>query len=197
MGARRFEPFLAEVEARINLYGGNADQALSVISKAWQKVNELSIQHFIGPWVLATKALIIARRISLSSDRDTHTSEEVFECLNDGAQLLAEGCVGHNYYRYWVAAIDALLLLGEKDKALDALEKFKQYANSEPIPWTEYYLQRFHLLIESQLPDSQVHKVDSWRKFEERSKRDSFFASLAFAEIIRPILPVHSNVATP
>ncbi len=134
IGARRFEPFLQESLARYHYYRGDSDSAQATIAKAYSEIQQQEIEGFIGPWIISTYALITA---------DANQAKEL---LHIGTDWLQQNCIGHNYYRFYVNAIESALL--NKDwSALDQyINAFQAYTKDEPSPWSDYYLSRGKLI---------------------------------------------------
>ncbi|MBB3169528.1 helix-turn-helix domain-containing protein [Simiduia aestuariiviva] len=141
VGAKRFEPFLMESAARTALYQGDGTGAKIVIAKAVETMETLSLQRFIGPWLYGTQALIEAHGGAADSNKLAVRSR-----LNQGQALLVQGCVGHNYFRFYWAAIESMLLLGDGKSALYYCRALGEYTAEEATPWTEYFLDRATLL---------------------------------------------------
>lgn len=128
MGANRFEAFLLESQARAELIAGEPEKARNTIRTAWHLVQRFSLYRFIGPWVLGTLALL-----------EEHDDERR-RALERGSALLDEGCVGHNWYRFLVAAAEACLLHGDADGARRHARRLAGYATEEPCPWATHHV---------------------------------------------------------
>ncbi len=74
IGAARFEPFLNESMVRVLLHEGRHGEAHELALQAWQMVLRHKLEKFIGPWILATLALVepdaSARAGALEQDAD-------------------------------------------------------------------------------------------------------------------------------
>ena len=151
LGAKRFEPFLEETLARIELAEGRFDQAASVAEGAKTKLHEVGAESFIGPWVLSTVALTTpdgARR------RDV---------LAEGENLLAKGCVGHNYFRFYCNAAQACLNSEEWDEALRYAAALASYTADEPTPWSDFHIERIRVLVEERQHGGAKKKLAALR----------------------------------
>ncbi len=75
--------------------------------------------------------------------------------LEEGARLLAEGCVGHNYFAFYDDAMEVAM----QDGDWPALERYARaleaYTESEPLP-----LCRFHIARARALADHARDPVD-------------------------------------
>jgi tetratricopeptide (TPR) repeat protein len=138
IGAKRFVPFLLEAKARYFLLVKNSEEGQATINSALEKIDELKAHTFIGPWLLSTQAYF-------ASDW-----AEAKNILLQGEKLLEKGCIGHNYYRFYVAAIEVSLSHKKIDKTNDYIDKFKTYIGSEQVPWANFYLARAEFLNQVQ-----------------------------------------------
>ncbi|UXY13966.1 AAA family ATPase [Chitiniphilus purpureus] len=127
MGAARFEAFLLESQARIALLQGDAEAARQAIGAAWALVERQGLQHFIGPWVLGTLAVL------------TPDAAPRAAALEMAGQLLTQRCVGHNHYRGRVAAAEACLLYGETEAARHHAAQLLAFTAPEPCAWADHH----------------------------------------------------------
>jgi tetratricopeptide (TPR) repeat protein len=130
LGAKRFEPFLEETLADVALSRGDNPLAENIAEGALAKLRELDAMSFIGPWVLSTAA----RATSVPNRRKA--------LLEEGEMLLAKGCVGHNYYRFYKNAVEACLDAREWQEARRYCDCLEEYTTEEPNPWTDYFVSR-------------------------------------------------------
>ena len=134
IGARRFVPFLRESEARLFQLQENSQRARAVIENALQEVDDLKAHSFIGPWLLGTKALLCT------------TSREGESCLQQGRALLEKGCIGHNYFRFHVAAMEFGLSRKKPQIIAEHRRLLEQFTEGEPTPWSSFYIKRAELV---------------------------------------------------
>lgn len=145
IGAKRFIPFLLESKARYYAFCKKNPEAVNTIDQAIEQINALNIHAFIGPWVMSTRAL-------LSEDWQTANT-----WLTSGEASLAQGCVGHNYYRFYVNAIDTCLKHQQFEKMQAYIDQLTQYTRDEETPWSGFYIRRGQLLINRQTkPESSI-----------------------------------------
>lgn len=128
MGATRFEAFLLESLARVHLANGQQELARHQIRSAWQIVERQRLQHFIGPWVLGTLALLEERKAQRT------------RALEQGHALLEQGCVGHNYYRFYVSAAEACLIHGDVERARQFADHLERFTAQEPCAWSDHHV---------------------------------------------------------
>ena len=139
--AKRFDPFLSESLARYHYYNGDKKLARDIINKAWNDIQDQGIEGFIGPWIISCCALL------------TENSEKADALLKTGSELLKENCIGHNYYRFYVNAIESVLLRQNFSAANNFINDFASYTQIEPAPWSDYYLQRAKLIVRAMQGD--------------------------------------------
>ena len=130
IGAQRFLPFLRECKSRCLWYSGKDVEALESIRIAFAEVEELTAEAFIGPWVLGSCALL------------SNTAEEAEHFLDQADRILEIGCVGHNYYRFYIAAIDTTIKFNLYERTTQYIKKFRKFTEEEPCPWSDFYLKR-------------------------------------------------------
>ena len=128
IGASRFEPFLNESMVRVLLLEGDAQAAYALALESWDAVERNKLYKFIGPWVLSTLALV-------EPDIDAGVAR-----LAQAQDLLDQGCVAHNAYRYYINAIESGLLHGRVDAVLALAERFAASVASDPSPWASYHI---------------------------------------------------------
>jgi tetratricopeptide (TPR) repeat protein/transcriptional regulator with XRE-family HTH domain len=132
IGATRFEPFLNESLARVLLLEGRPGAAFELAVQAWEMVQLHKLQHFIGPWVLGTVALLAPAPAARQ------------QALAQGQALLEQGCVGHNYYRFYVSAMETCLLEGQAGAARAMAERFTAFLSAESCPWALHHIALAH-----------------------------------------------------
>jgi tetratricopeptide (TPR) repeat protein len=129
LGSGRFRPFLLESSARIALLQGDTDLAYQVTQQALELARGASMMRFIGPWLLGTAAWC-------STDDAARTA-----ALVEGESLLQQGCVGHNYYRFYTHAMEASLQAGDAARCAHWATALEKYTRQEPNPWADFYIE--------------------------------------------------------
>jgi class 3 adenylate cyclase/tetratricopeptide (TPR) repeat protein len=127
LGARRFEPFLKETLVRVLLSEGRDAEAAALADEVLAQTRELGAMTFIGPWVLATAAM-------------TRSGAAADALLDEGEALLASGCVGHNFFRFYVYGILSCLDRGELARVRRYADALAAYTAAEPTPWSDFYV---------------------------------------------------------
>ncbi|RFA36166.1 hypothetical protein [Alkalilimnicola ehrlichii] len=154
MGAARFEAFLLESVARVRVLQGRDAEAQAAVREAWRIVEQQGLYRFIGPWVLGTLAVL---------EDDTGKRQAA---LRKAEALLAEGCVGHNYYRFYVAAAEACLVYGEPERAVEYAEHLAVFTAAEPCPWADHHVElirRYAAYFENATASARQRLEQQWQ----------------------------------
>jgi class 3 adenylate cyclase/tetratricopeptide (TPR) repeat protein len=128
LGARRFEASSLRHLARVIAARGHAAEALALLDRAYAISSESGIT-FAGPWVLGALAVITD-----DPDRRRWALEQ--------GEVLARGCVFHNYFWFYRDAIEVALKTADwpsLERYASALERFTA---AEPVPWTSFFIAR-------------------------------------------------------
>ena len=134
LGASRFKPFLLIYVARIRFAQGAAGgESVDLMRQALDLARQTGT-GFLGAWVLGTLALV------------SEDAAEAVAALRDGEELLAKGCVGHNYYVFYRSAIGVALRLEDWCEAERYADALTAYAVAEPLPWSEFMSARARVL---------------------------------------------------
>ncbi len=163
LGAKRFEPFLNESKARILIAQGKKPQALQVAEDAMAITRETGMQ-FIGPWILSTIALA------------TSNAKNQSDALKEGLDLLEAGCVGHNYYQFYRAAIEVSLLNEDWDAAERYCQLLEDYTRAEPNPWATFHLAWGRTLAAAGKSPHQTHLTDPLQALKKQAQQIGFLA---------------------
>ncbi|MGI9366391.1 MAG: AAA family ATPase [Rhizobiaceae bacterium] len=155
IGAKRFEPFLEETLARIEFEQGNEADAEKLAEGALSKVQDLTLDTFIGPWVMSTVALT------------TSDPQRRADLLKEGEALLAKGCVGHNYFRFYRNAMQACLNAGAFDEAERLATALEGYAANEPTPWSQFHIRRTRALSKKARGKTDTEELSALRDTAE------------------------------
>ena len=127
LGAGRFEPLNLVHQGKVLALQGHRAEAVKLMEEAFAMSRESGIT-FSGPWVLGALAVVsddpAARRRALS----------------EGEDLLRQGCVSHNYFRFYVDAIATALELEDWDGADRYAAALEDYTRPEPLPWTDFFI---------------------------------------------------------
>ena len=127
LGSRRFQPLNLLHLARVQSMEGRRAQAQELAEEAFAISQESGVS-FSGPWVLGGLALI------------TDDPAKRRWALDEGERLLGDGCVSHNYFRFYRDAIETSLDTGEWDRAEGYANSLEDYTRAEPLPWTDLFI---------------------------------------------------------
>lgn len=64
------------------------------------------------------------------------------KALQEGEEILAGGCVGHNYMAFYRLAMEVSLRLGDWDRLNRFADALEAYCRPEPLPRAEFYIAR-------------------------------------------------------
>lgn len=135
IGAKRFVPFLLESKARYYFSYSEKDKALACIDTAIKEVNELDAHTFIGPWLLGTRATF------------TDDWRSAYQFLKSGVSFLEQGAIGHNHYRFYVAAIETSIKHRQYKHTLKYIDQLKKFTCNEETPWSNFYIHRAEFIL--------------------------------------------------
>ena len=127
LGSRRFQPLNLLHLARVQSMQGRGAQAQELAEEAFAISQESGVT-FSGPWVLGGLALI------------TDDPAKRRWALDEGERLFGDGCVSHNYFRFYRDAIETSLDAGEWDRAEGYANSLEDYTRAEPLPWTDLFI---------------------------------------------------------
>ena len=127
LGARRFEPFLSEIFARIRIIVGDRARAREILEECLAISRDTGLS-FIGPWILGA--------IAWASDDPEHRRQALVE----GQSILDQGCVGHNYYWFYRDAMEVTLGVGQWDKVETYVPALEAYTSVEKPPWAKLFI---------------------------------------------------------
>ncbi|HWT34866.1 MAG TPA: adenylate/guanylate cyclase domain-containing protein [Paraburkholderia sp.] len=129
LGARRFEAQNLEMQARVLLDSGQREEAARVLKES------LALSREVGMQFSAPKALsALSRAVDDEGER--------VRLLDEGANLLQRGAVGHNHLWFYRDAIDAMLAARNPAGALRYVEALEKYTCAEPLPWVQLFAAR-------------------------------------------------------
>jgi len=158
ISAHRFKPFLAESLARYHFYNGDQSTAKNVILDAEKDIQQQGIAEFIGPWIIGTHALVLGDDLQASA------------VLTLGFQLLEKKCIGHNYFRFYVNALESCLIRKDWPALKIYIAAFELYTQDEPTPWSTYYLTRARLILKAYSQNATTQTLTDLLALEKQGK---------------------------
>jgi DNA-binding SARP family transcriptional activator len=133
LGARRFEGEALMCSALARHLLGETQHVQEMLQQAWRIAEETGL-NYNGAWLLGVIALV-------SPD-----PEQRRQTLREGEALLARGAVSHNYFYFYLYAIDIALELGEWQEAQRYAAALESYTAAEPLTWTDLVAARGRVL---------------------------------------------------
>ncbi len=135
VGAKRLEAQALEHLARTQVYAGQMNQA----RETGKRAVDIALEHgrnFVGPKALS--ALAMAEEDADAQDRH----------LKLGAEIIAEGCVGHSHLHFYPDASAVMLARQEWDRATEYAEALAKFTADEPLPMVDLSIQQTRTLAE-------------------------------------------------
>ncbi len=129
IGARRFEAEGLALHGLAHFGAGDRDSGRDFLEQA-VVLARAAAPTYCGPWALGA--------LALTCD-DAARSRAL---LAEGEQLLARGCVSHNYFDLNFHGIDVCLRLGDAEGARRYAAALEAYTRDEPLPWCEAVIAR-------------------------------------------------------
>jgi DNA-binding SARP family transcriptional activator len=136
LGARRFQAEAMGILATTTLARGDRARALTLARESVQLGRETGMSY-CGPVLLS----IVARA--------TDNPIERAKSLEEGEELLAQGCVSHSYLEFYTNAIEVSLEHREWDDARRYAAALEVYTAREPLPYTNLLIRRARLLADA------------------------------------------------
>jgi tetratricopeptide (TPR) repeat protein len=128
-GMRRFEARALGLRALVSLARGNRTEA-AVQARRAHEISQETGPKYCGP---AVTAVLI---------RATDNPDEAAEAIEQAERLLAEGCVSHNYFEYYIEMIEHALEERHWNDVERRCRALEDYTRSEPLPRTDYFVAR-------------------------------------------------------
>jgi DNA-binding SARP family transcriptional activator/tetratricopeptide (TPR) repeat protein len=135
LGARRFQAETLNIIANTLLLRGNRKEALRLAEESVVLGRETGMSY-CGPVLLS----IVARATENPAQRR--------DSLDEGAALLAAGCVSHSYFEFYGNAIEVSLQQGQWQDAREYANKLQDYTRAERLPWMDILIERARALAD-------------------------------------------------
>ena len=120
LGARRFYQRTLLHLGHAALAEGRRAEAVELLQRALAAARATTLT-FHGPW--------IPRALALAAG-DPHASRQA---LAEAEAIIAGGCVGHNQLRFYPAAMQLALELGDHDEAERYAAALEEFTRAEPL----------------------------------------------------------------
>jgi len=133
LGARRFLTWGQVFLAKIIAEEGEPARALDMVNEAVAIARETGFS-FLGPLALGVRGLLT---------NDASVRQASFE---EAEAVLAQGCVGHNYFHFYRDAMEASLRAGEWGEVARFADALATYTRADPMDWSDFYIARARVL---------------------------------------------------
>ncbi len=166
IGTRRFMARARLLEGRICLAEGNRAEATHLLRRAIEISRETGIAYR-GATILGT----LARATGDPDERDA--------ALSEGERLLDEGCVGHNYFEFYMEGMEGAIERQDWaliDRYASALE---EYTLAEPLPRTNFYIARGRALAAHGRGKRDDAIMEELKRLREKAARVGLKTALA------------------
>ena len=158
LGARRFEALYCLPLGRILTADGHRREALKLVGESVAVIRE-SGMTFSGPLALGALALV-------SDD-----PEQRRRALDEGAEILRQDCVSHNYFWFYRDAMEASLEGADWEGVERYATALEDYTRPEPLPWTDLFIARGRALADygrGKRDDTTIQELKRLRDEAER-----------------------------
>ncbi|MHA1563820.1 MAG: hypothetical protein ACTSX7_00785, partial [Alphaproteobacteria bacterium] len=145
--ANRFRPFFEIFLSRIDMIEGTRRPDIAASLQEAAANSRESGVGFVGPWVLSSLALA-------SPEPEVRQA-----ALEEGARLLADGCVGHNYPAFYADAMEVSLQDGDWPALEGYAVALEAYLKPEPLPLCRFHIDRARALADhARAPDDPANR---------------------------------------
>ncbi len=158
IGTRRFMARALQLEARICLAEGSRAEATQLLRSAMEISRETGV-GYVGPAILG----VLARATDDLDERDAAMSE--------GERLLDEGCVGHNYFEFYMDGIEGALEREDWEEVDRYAALLEDYTLAEPLPRTNFYIARGRALAAHGRGDRDDVTIKKLRDLRDEAAR--------------------------
>ncbi len=118
------------------LYLGTIDKNETLLEQAYEIASTNPFgKHYITSWIFAVQAWI------------TQDSHKRTWALQEGEKLLSEQAISHNHLHFYRYAIESCLVAKDFDKTQHFVAALERYTAAEPLPWSEFIMQRAKALM--------------------------------------------------
>jgi hypothetical protein len=84
--------------------------------------------------------------------------------LSIAQPILDKGCVGHNYYRFYVAVAEYYLMRNNPVQARVYAGKLRDYTADQPCPWSTHFIQLIEQHADWLEVPHDLLRQDAWRR---------------------------------
>ncbi len=147
---------------------GTIDKNEALLEQAYEiaSTNPFGNSHMTS-WILAVQAWV------------TEGSNKRTRALQEGEKLLSKLALSHNQLRFYRYAIETCLDTKDFDKAKYYIERLKKYTAAEPLPWSEFIIQRAKSLIRAGQGETGVELQQALENLLGQANEAGFIESKA------------------
>jgi tetratricopeptide (TPR) repeat protein len=152
LGAKSYEPFSFASLAKIRHALGQHTESVRIAREAVAVSREVGLKTS-GPRALGVLALI------------TDDPAERHKALQEGQNLLDQGCISHHYFSFYRDAMEDALGRGEFEELERYAGLLENYTRSEPVPLSDFFIARGRALAAlgrgrcDQVSIAEVHRL--------------------------------------
>ncbi len=170
LGAGRFKPFFSIFLAQIQWARHGPGKDIDVMMDRAAEISRETSIRFTGPWVMGTLALV-------SGD-----AERSRRALKDAEEILAEPCVGHNYFAFYRLAMEVSLRLEDWDEVNRFADALEAYCRPEPLPRADFDIARARALARVGRGERDEATQQSLRQLRDEARRVELMSALPALE---------------
>ena len=78
--------------------------------------------------------------------------------------ILDKGCVGHNYYRFYVAVAEYYLMRNKPVEARNYAGKLRDYTADQPCPWSMHFIELIELHANWLEAPTDLFQQNAWHR---------------------------------
>ncbi|MBV2138342.1 MAG: AAA family ATPase [Candidatus Thiodiazotropha sp. (ex Ctena orbiculata)] len=114
---------------------GNLEEGVSYLERAYRAALD-SVPTHIAPYILGVLA------------RVTDDEKQRQDAIREGQRYLDRGSLSHNYLHFYQNMIEVYLQREDAEKMLYYADALAEYTRKEPLPWSDFYIERGRLLAQ-------------------------------------------------
>jgi tetratricopeptide (TPR) repeat protein len=166
IGATLFEAYGAFSRGRCqSSEDGDNAAAFASFLEAYE-VSQATAESFMGPWILGSAARVAGK----DEDRDWS--------LREGERILDAGAVSHNYFFFYINAMDARLDVEDWDEVRRYAAALENYTAKEPLEWSDFFIKRGRALANFGLGKRDQATIDALKDLRDVARRVGFTTAL-------------------
>jgi hypothetical protein len=158
LGARRFEGQALAFQALIAFRAGDRPRAVARAREGLESCRVHSRSFYA-----AGACAVLARVTGDRAEADAACAE--------GEALLAEGCMSHNYLRYYALVAEQALECEDWSRVEHCCAALERYTAAEPLPLTDLYIERARALARHRRGERTLALADDLARLRDESAR--------------------------